>query len=94
VRPYTLLSHAGEGCRKQVQFPSMSAAIINLAYLLAVALFVLGLKAAVASAQGGLTSHPFILVSVYSVWFSSSIKWSPNSNSRLLTATAETGTII
>jgi hypothetical protein len=40
----------------------MSAAIINLAYLLAVALFVLGLKAAVASAQGGLTSHPFILV--------------------------------
>jgi len=41
VRPYTLLSHAGEGCRKQVQFPPMSAAIINLAYLLAVALFVL-----------------------------------------------------
>ena len=72
----------------------MSAAIINLAYLLAVALFVLRLKAAVASAQGGLASHPFILVSVYSVWFSSSIKWSPNSNNRLLTATAETGTII
>jgi len=33
-------------------------------------------------------------ISVYSVWFKSSITRSPNSNNRLLTATAETGTII